>query len=169
MSSAASTERLLHLQCHFGLDTLSWARLGAQVTGLDFSAPAIAAAQDLARRAGIPATFVQSDVYDAVRALEGRRFEVVYTGLGALNWLPDVERWAELIVALLQPGGRLYLVEFHPFTHVFADEDLQLEHSYFDRGPYDWTIPAPTPTAAPTPCTTTASSSTMGSATRCPR
>src|SRR5450631_3398119 len=91
---------LLHLQCHFGLDTLSWARLGARVTGLDFSAPAIEAACRLAVDIG-----VEADLYDAVTALEGRTFDVVYTGKGALIWLPDIARWAAVCAALVAPGG----------------------------------------------------------------
>src|SRR5581483_12208496 len=83
---------LAHPQCHFGLDTLAWARLGARVTGLDFSAPAIDAARNVAERAGIEAEFVHANVYDAVQALENRRFDIVYTGLGAINWLPDIDR-----------------------------------------------------------------------------
>jgi SAM-dependent methyltransferase len=132
---------LVHPQCHFGLDTLSWARQGARVTGLDFSAPAIEAARDLARRAGLPAEFVHADVYDAAEALGDRRFDVVYTGLGAINWLPDVTRWALVMAALLRPGGKLYVVEFHPFADVFADEDLSVVHSYFHRGPWTWDEP----------------------------
>src|SRR4029453_3945653 len=93
-----SGRTLVHTQCHFGLDTLSLARAGARVTGLDFSEPAVAAARALgaerAGRTGIEAEFVQANVYDAVDALDGRRFDVVYTGLGALNWLPDIEGWA---------------------------------------------------------------------------
>src|SRR4051794_41396179 len=85
---------LLHLQCHFGLDTLSWARRGARVTGLDFSRPAVEAARDVAARGGLEARFVDADVYDAPQALDGERFDIVYTGLGALNWLPDVAAWA---------------------------------------------------------------------------
>jgi SAM-dependent methyltransferase len=125
---------LVHPQCHFGLDTLSWARRGARVTGLDFSAPAIAAARDLAARAGIEAEFVHANVYDAPAVLAGRRFDLVYTGLGAINWLPDVDRWARTMARLLAPGGRFYLAEFHPFTDVFADDDLTLALSYFERG-----------------------------------
>jgi len=132
---------LLHPQCHFGLDTLSWARRGARVTGLDFSAPAIEAARDLARRAGLEAEFVQADLYDAVAALGGRSFDVVYTGLGALNWLPDLERWASVVAELLRPEGRLYLVEFHPFTDVFADGDLSVAHPYFHDDPFEWDEP----------------------------
>jgi SAM-dependent methyltransferase len=126
---------LVHPQCHFGLDTLSWARRGARVTGLDFSAPAIAAARDVAARAGIDAEFVQANVYDAAAALAGRRFDLVYTGLGAINWLPDIERWARTMAQLVAPGGRFYLAEFHPFTNVFGYPELTLTHSYFERGP----------------------------------
>ncbi|HEY6396073.1 MAG TPA: class I SAM-dependent methyltransferase [Solirubrobacteraceae bacterium] len=125
---------LVHPQCHFGLDSLSWARRGARVTGLDFSDPAIKAARELASRAGLQAEFVHANVYDAAAALAGRRFDVVYTGLGAINWLPDIERWAKTMAQLVARGGRFYLAEFHPFTKVFADEDLTLEHSYFERG-----------------------------------
>jgi SAM-dependent methyltransferase len=129
---------LVHLQCHFGLDTLSWARLGARVTGLDFSAPAMEAAAQLTARAGLQAEWVTSDVMLAPEALGGRRFDVVYTGLGALNWLDDIERWADVVRALLAPGGRLYLVEFHPITEVFADESLAVENGYFHEGPRMW-------------------------------
>jgi SAM-dependent methyltransferase len=127
---------LVHLQCHFGLDTLSWARRGAAVTGLDFSQPAIDAAAALAEELGLAAEFVCADVHDAPAALGGRRFEIVYTGLGALNWLPDIRRWATLVGELLKPGGALYLVEFHPFTWVFADDDLTVEYDYFQREPF---------------------------------
>jgi SAM-dependent methyltransferase len=126
---------LVHGQCHFGLDTLSWARRGARVTGLDFSAPAIAAARKVAERAGIEAEFVQATVYDAAAVLAGRRFDVVYTGLGALNCLPDIDRWARTMAQLIAPGGRFYLAEFHPFTKVFGYPELTLTDSYFERGP----------------------------------
>jgi SAM-dependent methyltransferase len=126
---------LVHPQCHFGLDTLSWARRGARVTGLDFSAPAVEAARDVAARAGLDADFVQANVYDAVQALGGRRFDVVYTGLGAINWLPDIERWARVMVDLLTPGGTFYLAEFHPFSWVFSDDDRTVGASYFSDGP----------------------------------
>ncbi len=129
---------LLHLQCHFGLDTLSWARLGARVTGLDFSAPAIEAASQLAADIGVDADFVQADLYDAVTALGHRTFDVVYTGKGALIWLPDISAWATVCAALLAPGGTFYLSEFHPVADIFAWESLELERSYFDREPlYD--------------------------------
>jgi len=132
---------LVHLQCHFGLDTLSWAREGARVSGLDFSTPAIEAARDIAERAGIDADFVAADVYDAPDALGGRRFDVVYTGLGALNWLPDLERWAHVVRRLLNPGGRLYLVEFHPFVATLADEELSVAYPYFHTEPLEFDDP----------------------------
>jgi SAM-dependent methyltransferase len=132
---------LVHPQCHFGLDTLSWARRGARVTGLDFSPPAIEAARQIAAQAGIPAQFLQASVYDAAAAVGGRQFDVVYTGLGAIIWLPDIERWAHMMVSLLTPGGRFYLAEFHPFTSVFGHESFEFEQSYFDRGPHAYVEP----------------------------
>ncbi len=124
-------KRLVHLQCHFGLDTLSWARRGASVVGLDFSAPAVEAANELASETALDARFIEADVYNAVAALGGERFDVVYTGLGALNWLPDLPRWARLVSELLVPGGFLYLSEFHPLTWVFSDRGLEIEYDYF--------------------------------------
>jgi SAM-dependent methyltransferase len=132
---------LVHPQCHFGQDTLSWARHGARVTGLDFSAPAIEAARSLAEQAGLEAEFIQANIYDAVAALGGRRFDVVYTGLGALNWLPDIERWASTMASLLATGGRFYLVELHPITEVFAEDSLEVTESYFDPGPHAYDEP----------------------------
>lgn len=129
---------LVHLQCHFGLDTLAWAKRGARVTGLDFSEPAIEAARAIATDADLEAEFVAADVYDAVAALGHRTFDVVYTGLGALIWLPDIVRWAGVVADLLDPGGVLYLAEFHPVSHVFGDEDRSIAHDYFDRGPHRW-------------------------------
>jgi SAM-dependent methyltransferase len=133
---------LVHLQCHFGIDTLSWARRGARVAGLDFSGPAIREARRLAAELGLDATFVCSDVYEAPRALDGRRFDIVYTGLGALNWLPDIRSWAGIVATLLRPGGFLYLAEFHPFSWVFGDENLTAVHDYFHgEEPQVWDEP----------------------------
>ena len=141
-------KRLLHLQCHFGLDTLSLARLGATVTGLDFSQPALDAAADIARRAGIERTrWVQSDVYAAREALGGERFDVVYTGGGAINWLGDIERWARVVADSVEPGGTLYLWEFHPVADIFDDERedglLVARYPYFTPpdAPLRWDTP----------------------------
>lgn len=143
---------LLHTQCHFGLDTLSWARRGARVTGLDFSAPAVKAARDVAARAGLRhARFVKGDVYAAAEALDGERFDVVYTGLGALNWLPDIIRWAKTVAQLVEPGGRVYLVEFHPIENVLGEEDLTVSRPYFHDEPFVWDEPGTyADTTAPT-------------------
>jgi SAM-dependent methyltransferase len=130
-----SGRSLLHLQCHFGLDTLSWARRGARVTGLDFSEPAIEAACRLAAETDLDAEFVVASLDDAPATFGDRRFDVVYTGFGALNWLPDIRRWAEVVARLVVPGGFLYLSEFHPFSYVFSDDDLTVEYDYFRREP----------------------------------
>ncbi|WP_433262034.1 class I SAM-dependent methyltransferase [Actinosynnema sp. CS-041913] len=132
-------KRLLHLQCHMGQDTLSWARLGADVTGLDFSPAAVETARALAAETGQPGRFVVSDVYDARAALGDERFDVVYTGFGALVWLPDVRRWAEVVSSLLVDGGFLYLAEFHPIANALGDDGRTLAHDYFraDGETYD--------------------------------
>ena len=130
---------LVHLQCHFGLDTLSWARLGARVTGLDFSPNAVEAASALAAETGIDADFVTADVYDAVDALGGRQFDVVYTGHGALCWLPDLSAWADVVDRLLRPGGRLYLAECHPLSDAMADDEVEFAFDYFQgREGFKW-------------------------------
>ncbi len=136
-----SGKSLLHLQCHIGKDGLSWARRGARLTGLDFSEPAIEAARALAARIGVDAEFLVSDLHEAPAALGGHRFDVVYTGRGALNWLPDIDRWARVAASLVAPGGVLYLSEFHPFSHVFADADLTVRHDYFHSEPLVWDEP----------------------------
>ena len=123
---------LVHLQCHFGMDTLSLARRGARVTGLDFSEPAVEQARALAAELGIEATFVQADVHDAHAAL-GRTFDVVYTGIGALGWLPRVQRWAEVVASLLRPGGVLYLAEIHPFAALFAEGEQRIAYPYLEH------------------------------------
>jgi len=114
-------ESLLHLQCHFGLDTLSWARLGARVTGVDFSLPAVRAARRLARQAGITARFVRSNVYDLPDVLD-EEFDIVYTAKGAICWLPDIDRWAQTVARFLKPGGRFFLLEDHPVAEVFPND-----------------------------------------------
>ncbi len=130
---------LLHLQCHIGLDTLSWSRHGATVTGLDFSAPAVEVATDLAARIGADtARFLVSDVYEAGETLDGQTFDIVYTGLGALCWLPDIDAWARTAAALVAPGGFLYLAEFHPFGDTLGDDGRTVEYDYFHRGATVW-------------------------------
>lgn len=137
-------QRLLHLQCHFGRDTLILAQRGAIVTGLDFSTPAIETARKLAADCGLGdrARFVQADLYDARTALpEPASFDRVYVSWGAIIWLPDIMRWAETVAFFLKPGGTLYLAEVHPVALVFDDVAKQpdgrpgLFAPYFSREP----------------------------------
>jgi SAM-dependent methyltransferase len=126
---------LLHLQCHFGLDTLSWSRLGAKATGVDFSDEAIELAVKLNQELGLDAEFICSDIYELPEVLNQRQFDIVYTSYGVLVWLPDLPRWAEIISYFLKPGGIFYIAEFHPFAYVFNDDvqatDLQVTYPYF--------------------------------------
>jgi SAM-dependent methyltransferase len=129
---------LLHLQCHFGIDTLCWARdEGAIVTGIDFSESAVATARSLALELGVDARFVCSNIYDLPKNLDGH-FDIVFTSYGVLGWLPDVRRWAEIAAHFLKPGGTFYIAEFHPFAWVFDDApgvtDLHVRYPYFDSG-----------------------------------
>ncbi|GAB1641888.1 class I SAM-dependent methyltransferase [Krasilnikovia sp. MM14-A1259] len=128
--------RGVHLQCHIGTDTLSLARLGATMTGVDFSPRSLAQARRLAQRAGPPVEFVESDVYAAPDVLGRGGFDLVYTGVGALCWLPDVHRWAQTVASLLRPGGRLFLREGHPVLWALdyeRDDDLLvLSEPYFE-------------------------------------
>ena len=134
-------QRGIHLQCHIGTDTVSLARLGASMTGVDFSAPAIEQATALAAAAGADATFTTCDVYAAAEVAGPGRFDFVYTGIGALCWLPSVRRWAAVVADLLRPGGRLFIREGHPVLWSLqdgrGDDLLVIDYPYFER-------PAPT-------------------------
>jgi SAM-dependent methyltransferase len=135
---------LLHLQCHFGLGTLSWARLGATVTGVDFSAKSIEQARALAAEVKIPANFVCSEIDDLPEALSGK-FDIVFTSYGVLPWLPDLNRWASVIAHFLKPGGFFYIAESHPITCIFDDaegtSELVIKYPYFETGePLEWKV-----------------------------
>jgi SAM-dependent methyltransferase len=117
-----SEKTLLHLQCHFGLDTLSWARLGARVTGVDFSDMAIALAQKVAKETGIQARFIRSKIFDLPDLLD-EQFDVVFTSYGVLYWLHDLTAWGRLVRRYLKPGGVFYIAEFHPFSGIFEEQD----------------------------------------------
>ncbi len=128
--------RGVHLQCHIGTDTVSLARLGARMTGLDFSGPAVAAARKLAAAAGADADFVEADVYEAPVVLGSGEFDLVYTGVGALCWLPSVGRWAAVVASLLRPGGRLFIREGHPMLWALDDalsDELVVAYPYFEQ------------------------------------
>jgi SAM-dependent methyltransferase len=135
---------LLHLQCHFGLDTLSWAREGAIVTGVDFSPVAIEHARSLAAELGIPARFIESDVFDLASKLD-EQFDIVFTSYGALCWLKDIDEWGRVVARHLRPGGTFYIVEFHPILNVFENTPdqtgLTIEYSYFyEDEPFAWPV-----------------------------
>lgn len=128
---------LLHLQCHFGLDTLSWARRGADVVGVDFSEEAIALARALSAELKIPAQFVCSDLSDLSDPsdVSDQRFDIVFTSYGVLCWLPELKRWGEVIARALKPGGAFHIVELHPVLQAFDNghgvKGLEVAHSYF--------------------------------------
>jgi SAM-dependent methyltransferase len=129
--------RGVHLQCHIGTDTISLERLGAAMTGVDFSPVALAEARTLAERTGSAVDFVESDVYAAPAAVGSGAFDLVFTGVGALCWLPDIRRWAHVVAELLRPGGRLFIREGHPMLWALADPRpdglLVVEYPYFER------------------------------------
>ena len=124
---------LLHLQCHFGLDTLSWARLGAEVTGADFSDEAINCARKLSVDTSIKADFICADIY-ALPDLLDKQFDIVFTSYGVLTWLPDLDEWAEIAARYVKPGGFFYIAEIHPMLFTVGyepDPELRIRNSYF--------------------------------------
>jgi SAM-dependent methyltransferase len=128
--------RAVHLQCHIGTDTISLARLGAIITGVDFSPGSLAEARRLSDELDAGVEFVEADVYDAVAVLGGRTFDLVFTGIGALCWLPSVSRWAAVVAELLRPGGRLFIREGHPMMWSLDEshtDSLVVDYDYFER------------------------------------
>ncbi|MFE0028497.1 class I SAM-dependent methyltransferase [Amycolatopsis sp. NPDC059021] len=130
---------LVHLQCHLGTETIAFARKGARTAGLDFSGEAVEAAKRIAREAGLDVEYVRANVYDAVDAFGGNRFDIVYTGKGSVFYLPDLTRWASVVAGLLRPGGMLYVVDFHPVLNALGPEpgpgegqELLLRHDYLE-------------------------------------
>jgi len=131
----------IHLQCHIGTDTLSLSRLGARMTGLDLSPVSLEQARRLASESGAEIDYVEADTYSAVEAVDGRTFDLVYTGIGALCWLPDIDRWAGVVDDLLVPGGRLFVREGHPMMWAVDEtrtDGLTLGYAYFEvEEPFD--------------------------------
>jgi SAM-dependent methyltransferase len=125
--------KALHLQCHFGQDTLSLARLGAEVTGIDLSDVAITKARELARRTQLSARFLESDVQRIDEVLGDERFDLVFSSYGTIGWLPELTRWAQLIAQYLKPGGRFVFAEFHPAVWMMDEQFTHLKYSYFNR------------------------------------
>lgn len=126
----------VHLQCHLGTDTLSLARLGAAMTGVDLSPTSLHHARLIADRCGVDIDYVEADVYSAPDALRGRRFDLVYTGIGALCWLPDIRRWADTVAALLRPGGRLFVRDAHPVLNALLPVTVGQAQPDADQQPW---------------------------------
>jgi len=125
---------ILHLQCHFGQDTISLSRMGAKTVGVDLSDKAIATANDLAAKTNTNAEFICCDVYDLPNHLN-QQFDIVFTSYGTIGWLPDLDKWAKVISQFLKPGGQFVFVEFHPVVWMFDYDFTKVEYSYFNVEP----------------------------------
>ncbi len=125
---------ILHLQCHFGQDTLSLGRMGADVTGIDLSDKAIESANELAIKTGVDATFICCNIYDLPNLLD-KKFDIVFTSYGTIGWLPDLDKWAEVVSTFLKPEGKFVFVEFHPVVWMFDDNFDKIGYNYFNSGP----------------------------------
>jgi 2-polyprenyl-3-methyl-5-hydroxy-6-metoxy-1,4-benzoquinol methylase len=131
LSEEVNGKTMLHLQCHFGQDSMSFSQMGAKVTGIDLSTEGIRVAKELNKELGLDANFVVSNVYDLPENLKGQ-FDIVFTSYGAITWLPDLTKWASIINHFLKPGGTFFIAEFHPLFYTFNFENWQIEYPYFN-------------------------------------
>lgn len=134
-------KKLLHMQCHLGTESVNWARLGAEVSGLDFSSSVIEQAKMLAEKCGVSIDYRQGDVYDVTKVFNDKTFDIVYVNIGSLHWLPDIERWGKAVASMLNEGGVLYVNEIHPFSSILGDREdngMTVAFDYFNRGPVVW-------------------------------
>lgn len=122
---------LLHLQCHFGMDTLSWAREGAHCTGVDLSDEAIDLATKINSELNLDAEFICSNVYDLKNHLD-KKFDIVFTSYGTIGWLPDLDAWANIVAHFLKPGGTFYMIDFHPTLWMMDDNLEKIKYNYFN-------------------------------------
>ena len=127
-------EKILHLQCHFGMDTISLARRGAEVTGIDLSEKSIIKANELSEKVDVPARFIQCDVYNLPNILD-EQFDIVFTSYGTIGWLPDMTKWADVVARFLKPKGKFVFVEFHPVIWMFSYDFKKVEFNYLNSGP----------------------------------
>ena len=125
-----SGKKILHLQCHFGQDTLSLGNFGANVTGVDLSDNAIKKAKNLAKETNINANFICCNIYDLPKHLN-EKFDIIFTSYGTIGWLPDLNKWAQLISNFLKPNGKFVFVEFHPVVWMFDDDFKKIKYRYF--------------------------------------
>jgi 2-polyprenyl-3-methyl-5-hydroxy-6-metoxy-1,4-benzoquinol methylase len=150
---------LLHLQCHFGMDSLSWAERGAIVTGVDFSEKAIQVARELATELNyFDAHFIQSDIYDLPNNIFiDHQYDIVFTSYGTIGWLPDINEWAKVVAHFLKPNGTFYIADFHPFLWTLSNDFSKIEYNYFggepiievEQGTYaDYNAPINNPTVS---------------------
>ena len=123
----------MHLQCHFGQDTISLSRLGAEVTGVDFSDKAIESAKEIAKATNTNATFICCDIYDLSQYLN-KQFDIVFTSYGTIVWLPDLDKWAKIVSQFLKPNGQFVFIEFHPVVWMFDDNFEKIFYRYFNSG-----------------------------------
>ena len=127
---------ILHLQCHFGLDTLSLSKMGANIVGVDFSEEAIQTAKSLNEELGLNAQFCCCNIYDVPTMLKWQKFDIIYTSYGVVNWLPDLIQWGQVISQMLKDGGKFVIVEFHPILWMFNEEFSQVRYAYSRKEPY---------------------------------
>ena len=127
-------KKILHLQCHFGQDSISMSRMGAQVTGVDFSDIALKNANELAQKVGADTKFVFSDVYELPSVLD-EKYDIIYTSYGTIGWLPNLDRWAGVVSHFLKPGGKLIFIDLHPFVWMYNDAFTEVSYNYFNTGP----------------------------------
>ena len=136
MLGDVSNKRILHLQCHFGQDSISLARMGAEVTAVDFSNKAIEKANELNKLTGQNVNFICSDIYKLPEILNDQ-FDIVFTSYGVIGWLPDMKKWAKVVSNFLNPNGQFFLVEFHPFIWMWDDDFTKIQYSYFNDEPIE--------------------------------
>jgi 2-polyprenyl-3-methyl-5-hydroxy-6-metoxy-1,4-benzoquinol methylase len=129
-----SGKKILHLQCHFGQDSISLARLGAEVIGIDLSDKAIDKANEFAKKLNVNAKFICSDVYETINVLN-EKFDVIFTSYGTIGWLPDLDKWAKVITHFLKPGGKFIMVDFHPVVWMYDDNFKSVFYNYFNVEP----------------------------------
>ena len=131
---AISNKKILHLQCHFGQDTMTFARMGAQATGIDFSEKAIEKATEFSKQLNLDTTFICCDIYEAPKYLKDQ-FDIVFTSYGTIGWLPDLDKWAKVISHFLKPGGKFIMADFHPVVWMYDNDFKEVFYSYFNIEP----------------------------------
>ncbi|HEX8577923.1 MAG TPA: class I SAM-dependent methyltransferase [Flavobacterium sp.] len=134
-----SGKSILHLQCHFGQDTISFSRLGAKATGVDFSDNAIGKARQIAHKLNANAQFICCDIYDLPNQLE-EKFDIVFTSYGTIGWLPDLDKWAKIVSLFLKPDGKFIMADFHPVVWMFDNNFEKVEYNYFKNKPIIETV-----------------------------